>query len=70
MVRVVHGHPEHLPDGGQRLAIEGFADPAGAIDRGVHCWVGKGREDDLRRSVDDRGRADMVDGHVGYLLLS
>src|SRR5207245_2644392 len=31
VVRVVHGHPENLPDGGQRRAVEGFDNPAGAI---------------------------------------
>src|SRR5438270_5657682 len=64
VVRVVHRHPEHLPGGGQRLAVEGFADPAGAIDRGVLCWIGKDCEDGLRGGVDDRGRAETVVGHV------
>src|SRR6202140_4465669 len=61
---VVHGHPENLPGGGQRRAVEGFADPAGAIDRGVLCWLGKDCEDGLRRGVFHRGRADTIVGHV------
>ena len=64
VVGVVHGHPEHLPRRGQRLAVEGLADPAGAVDRGVPGGVGEDREDGLRRGVNDRGRADGFVGHV------
>src|SRR6266851_1520530 len=70
VIRVVHGYPENLPGGGQRLAVEGFADPAGAIDRGVLCRIGKDCEDCLRRGVDDRGRADTIVGHVANSSLS
>jgi hypothetical protein len=48
---VVHGHPEHLARRGQRLAVEGPADLAGAVDRGVLGGVGKDREDGLCRAL-------------------
>src|SRR5215472_3708207 len=67
---VVHGHPEDPPRRGQRRAVNGFADPAGAVDRGVPGLAGQDREDGLRRGVNDRGRADSFAGHVGRLLLS
>src|SRR5438309_2041540 len=70
VVRVVHGYPENLPGGGQRLAVEGFVYPAGAIDRGVLCRIGKDCEDGLRRGVDDRGRADTIVGHAATSSLS
>jgi hypothetical protein len=35
-----------------------------AAVNGVLCWIGKDCEDGLRRSVDDRGRADTIVGHV------
>jgi hypothetical protein len=51
VVGVVHGHPEHLPRRSQRLAVDGLADPAGAVDRGVLGGVGEDCEDGLRRAL-------------------
>ena len=48
MVRVVHGHSEDLAGSGQRLAVEGVAYPASAIDGVVTCWISKDAEDCLR----------------------
>ena len=39
MVGVVHGHAEDLPRRRQGLAVDGIADPAGAVDRSMPCRV-------------------------------
>jgi hypothetical protein len=70
VVGVVHGHPEYLPRRSQRLAVEGLADPASAVDRGMPGGVREDREDGLRRGVNDRCRADGFVGHGGRLLMS
>ena len=68
VVGVVHAHPEPLPRRSQWLAVEGLADPAGAVDRGMLGGVGEDREDGLRWGVNDRGRANGFVGHVGLLM--
>jgi hypothetical protein len=62
--------PEHLPRCSRRLAVEGLADPASAVDRRMPGGVGEDREDALRRGVNDRGRANGIAGHGGRLLMS
>ena len=42
---VVHGHPEDLPRRGQRRAVNRFAGPTGAVDRGGPGRVGEDRHD-------------------------
>lgn len=49
MVGVVHGHAEDLPGRRQGLAVEGIADPARAVNRGVFRGVDEDREDGLGR---------------------
>src|SRR5687768_17978377 len=44
VVGVVHRHPEHLAGGGDAVALQGSAHPAGAVDVGVGRRVGQDRK--------------------------
>ena len=69
MVRVIHPHSEHLPGSSQRSAVEGLVDPAGAVDRGVTCWIGEYGKDGLWRRFYDGGHAEAIVGQRGHLLV-
>src|SRR6266705_5479833 len=49
-----------------RLAIEGVANPAGAVNGGMPGWVGKHREHGFGRCADRGRRADGLLGHGGW----
>src|SRR5260370_31453901 len=67
MAGVVHGHAEDLPRRRQELAVEGIADPARAVNRGVFRGVEEHREDGLGRGLDGDTRTDRLACHSYYL---
>ena len=65
MVGVVHGHAENLPRRRQELTVEGIADPARAVNRGMFRGIDEDREDGRGRGLDGNAHADRCVRH-GY----
>ena len=64
MVVVIHGDAEDLADLGQRLAVQRFTNPAGAVDGAMGTGVGEHAEHRGRGRI-DRGGDDQGFSHAG-----